>query len=67
MAWAPREPYFKYTCNACGWNITIVHRSDVWIGDPRECEKCGSKLIALTTSKYPGIGSILKTIFKHKG
>ena len=66
MAFAPREPYFNYTCNACGWSVTISQRSDALIRGPSECEKCGSKSFTLKTSKFPGIGFIANTIFDRK-
>lgn len=38
MVMQPRQPFFSFTCNACGWTKTIYQRSDVLVQVHR-CEK----------------------------
>ena len=44
MPIAPRDPFFKFTCKACGWSIVTYQASDA-IHHPSTCPKCkGSEL-----------------------
>ena len=77
MVMQPRQPFFAFTCNACGWSKTVYQRSDV-LERVHRCGKCGSESISCKASilsdlefflKNPkaGMRSILKaglTLFK---
>lgn len=55
----PRKPFFKYTCQACGWSNTNYQRSDAPVGI-RVCDKCGGEIIARVVSNLPDLGFVLQ-------
>lgn len=47
MPIAPRDPFFKFTCETCGWSLVTYHTSDA-IHHPYACPKCGSTQLDLS-------------------
>lgn len=41
MPVAPRNPYFKWTCDACGWSTVTKEKSDCIRRVVTRCPKCG--------------------------
>lgn len=56
MPIAPRNPYFKWTCNGCGWSIVTKERSDAIKRPVAHCQKCQG------TSFTPSSGSALDVV-----
>ena len=48
MPIAPKIPFHKVTCTACGWSHVSVQRSDVILA-PRVCGKCGGAKLTHST------------------
>ena len=42
-----RHPFWKFTCQACGWGKVFYNRSDVILG-PGTCPKCGGSHLKKT-------------------
>lgn len=47
MPIAPLYPFFKLTCNACGWSDVTYQASDV-IPRPQVCPKCGERQLVFS-------------------
>lgn len=49
MPIAPKNPFRKFTCLACGWSIVTYQPSDAMYR-PYVCQKCGGKQLDLSTA-----------------
>lgn len=51
MPVAPRNPYKKFECSACGWSLSLPVRSDVLPVGP-VCPRCHSQSVRMGLSVY---------------
>lgn len=52
----PKNPYFKWTCDACDWSTVTKEKSDCIMQVVTRCPKCGG------TRFTPSSSSILETL-----
>ena len=54
----------KFVCTKCGWSKSMYFKTDVVIGRPEECPKCGNKDFRLLENKTI-LGKVTDLILKN--